>query len=57
MSQQNQIQNPVQKQMVCVITRYGQIVAVYQKLDDALIVIKDYVLKGVPFDLSCKFVQ
>ena len=57
MSQQNQNSVSQSKQLVIVISRYGQVVGIYQKLDDALVIIQDYVVKGLTFDLSAKFVQ
>lgn len=56
MSQQTN-QNQVQKQLVVVVSRYGQIIAVYHSLDDALIICKDFLVKGQPFEITAKFVQ
>lgn len=55
MSQQTQ--NPVQKQLVIVLSRFGQIVGVYSRYDDAEIIIKDTINKGQTLDFSIKYVQ
>lgn len=54
MSQQS---NSIQKQLVIVLSRFGQIVGVYSKYDDAEIVIKDTINKGQTIDVSIKYVQ
>ena len=56
MSNLNQNLQP-QKQLVVVVSRYGQIIAVYHSLDDALIICKDFLVKGQPFEITAKFVQ
>ena len=56
MSQQNS--NSVQnKQLVIALTRYGQLVGIYNKFDDVLVIVQDYISKGLTFDLSAKYVQ
>lgn len=54
---QNSSNSQISKQMVIVVSRYGLVVGVYNKLDDALVLLQDYVVKGWSFDLSAKYVQ
>lgn len=53
----SQTQNPVQKQLVIVLTRFGQILAVYSCYEDAEILIKDTINKGQTIDVSIKYIQ
>ena len=53
----NSIQNSNQKQLVIVLSRFGFILAVYNKFDDAEIFIKDTLAKGQTIDMSVKYVQ
>lgn len=45
------------KQLVTVISRFGQILAVYNNFDDAVIVVKDMIIKKQNCDIAVKFVQ
>lgn len=49
--------NSIQKQLVIILSRFGQIVGVYATYDDAEIVIKDTINKGQILDVSIKYVQ
>lgn len=53
----NSSSNQVQKQLVICLTRFGQIVAVYSRYEDAEIIIKDTISKGQTIDISIKYVQ
>ena len=53
----NVIKDSVQKEMVLTITRYGQIIANYRNFDDVAIICRDMMVKGIPFVVSCNFIQ
>ena len=45
------------KEMILTISRYGQIIGNYRSFDDVEIICKDMMVKGVPFVVSCNFIQ